>query len=130
LEVFPLMVLPGTELWRKADGFQLRFEAEPPYYVTSHFSMSADDIAYGWKVNKALKYLGDAKTFRIIAREPGVTFAEVVDAWIAWDAGRPADEPRREKMERFVSDFCASRSLPADFYQRFMALEFEVGTTV
>jgi anaerobic magnesium-protoporphyrin IX monomethyl ester cyclase len=130
LEVFPLMVLPGTELWRKAEGFQLQFESEPPYYVTSHFSMSADDIGYGWKVNKALKYLGDAKTFRVIAREPGVTFSSVVDAWIAWDAGRAADEPRREKMERFVSDFCASRSLPADFYQQFMALEFEIGTTV
>ena len=33
-----------------------------------------------------------------------------------------ADEPRRDKMERFISDFCAARQLPADFYQQFIAL--------
>src|SRR5262249_20162588 len=48
LVVFPLMVLPGTELWRKAKGLQLEFDAHPPYFVRSHYSMSAEDIAHGW----------------------------------------------------------------------------------
>jgi anaerobic magnesium-protoporphyrin IX monomethyl ester cyclase len=124
LAVFPLMVLPGTELWRKAEAFQLQAEPDPPYYVMSHFSMPPEDIEYGWKVNRALKYLSDAKTFRVIAKEPGLTFSELVDAFIEWDARRPDDEPRREKMEQFVNDFCAERLLPADFYQQFIALEF------
>src|SRR5512138_1613134 len=44
LAVYPLMVLPGTELWRKAHEMRLAFDPEPPYHVRSHFSMSAADI--------------------------------------------------------------------------------------
>ena len=31
LAVFPLMVLPGTELWRKARAIDLDFDRRPPY---------------------------------------------------------------------------------------------------
>jgi radical SAM superfamily enzyme YgiQ (UPF0313 family) len=124
LEVFPLMVLPGTELWRKAEGFGLTFDPEPPYYVTSHFSMSAEDVQYGWKVHRALDYLSDAKTFRLLSREPGLTFSQVVDAWIAWDAERPDGGSRQEKVQQFLTDFCEERQIPSLFYQGFASVEF------
>src|SRR5262249_10464429 len=47
LAVFPLMVLPGTELWRKADALELEFDDDPPYHVRSHPSMTAEEMAYG-----------------------------------------------------------------------------------
>ena len=90
LAVFPLMVLPGTELWRKAREIDLRFDPEPPYVVRSHFSMTADDMAYGAKIMEALEYLRNSKTARFLSREPGLTFAGIIDSWIAWreeDAG-------------------------------------------
>jgi len=115
LAVYPLMVLPGTELWRKADGIGLDFEPTPPYYVRSHYTMSRDDIAYGWKIVEALKTFGDAKTMRFLGREKGVRFSDVVDSWIAWQMG---DVPA------FLSRFWRGRDMPDAFYQQFAAREF------
>ena len=50
LAVFPLMVLPGTELWRKAEAIGLEYEPTPPYYVRSHPTMTREDIAFGWEL--------------------------------------------------------------------------------
>lgn len=124
LEVFPLMVLPGTELWRKADGFRLVFEQEPPYYVTSHVSMTEDDVKYGWKVQEALREIADAKTLRLLSREGGLGFAAVVDAWMEWDAGCDDAAPLAERMRGFLTRFCAERQIPEAFYQRFAEAEF------
>lgn len=131
LSVFPLMVLPGTELWRKAEGFGLEFEADPPYYVRSHFSMSADDIGYGWKVHRALDEIADAKTFRVLGREPGLSFSSVVDAWIAWqEGGREGAVGGR--VREFLRDFCGQHAIPEAFYLGMASVEFtpaEASTT-
>ncbi len=55
LAVYPLMVLPGTELRRKAGMIGLEFEPTPPYYVRRHATMSFADIDYGWTIVQALK---------------------------------------------------------------------------
>ena len=67
LAVFPLMVLPGTELWRKADVLGLEYEPTPPYYVKSHSTMSRDDIARGWDIVEALQRSGDSRPERLRA---------------------------------------------------------------
>ena len=68
------MVLPGTELWRKAEALGLDFDPEPPYHVRSHASMTADDIAYGWKiVSSAHSVFGDSKAVRLLGREQGLS---------------------------------------------------------
>lgn len=129
LAVFPLMVLPGTELWRKADGFGLQFEPDPPYYVQSHFSMSADDIRYGWKVHRALDEIADAKTFRVLSREPGLSFSAVIDAWIDWE-GSAAEGSAAEggaldtRVREFLALFCDRHDIPQDFYQGMASVEF------
>ena len=81
LAVFPLMVLPGTELWRKADVLGIDFEPTPPYHVRSHYTMNREQIAHGWKIVGALKAFGNSKTMRMLARERGVTFSDIVDSW-------------------------------------------------
>lgn len=116
LEVFRLMILPGTELWRKAKALQLEFAAEPPYYVRSHFSMTAADIEhYGARIERAVAALCRSHTIRLLAKEPGVTFADLVDAFIAW----PGDQ-----VEPFIAAFCDQRGIPSAFYRAFASREF------
>jgi hypothetical protein len=124
LVVFPLMVLPGTELWRKAEALRLDFDPAPPYFARSHFSMTADDIVYGRKIADAVDLLGNAKTIRFLCKEPHVTFAEVLDAWIAWQEAQPHGATIAVRIRQFLSDFCARKNVPAAFYIGFASLEF------
>ena len=114
LAVFPLMVLPGTELWRKAAGLNLAYDPEPPYYVRSHFSMDEADIRYGWDVNRALDWLEPSCTIRFLRRERGVTYADVVDEWIA---------SRPDSLASFLEHFCATRNIPPEFYRASASME-------
>ncbi len=115
LAVYPLMVLPGTELWRKADMLGIDFEPTPPYYVRSHATMTRDQIAYGWQIVSALKTFGNSKTMRLLARERGVTFADIVDTWIAWEA---------KDVQGFLSRFCGERNIPDALYRELAAREY------
>ena len=102
----------------------LDFDPEPPYHVRSHFSMSAADIEYGWKIIDALKDLGNARTLRLLGRERGVSFADVIDAWIAWRNGEAAMPATPELITAFADDFCGRRAIPPALYRGFASLEF------
>ncbi len=138
LAVFPLMVLPGTELRRKAKALKIEFDPEPPYYIQSHYSMTGEDIAYGLKVAEAVSRVGDAWTIRLLGREVGVTFADVIDEWIEWTGGVPAgpsvhEEVRdRSKLDQsirqFIPHFCARKQIPQKFYEASSAIEFRART--
>jgi hypothetical protein len=128
LSVFPLMVLPGTELWRKAAALNLAYDPDPPYYVRSHFSMDGSDIEYGWKVTKALNWLEAPRTIRLLSRERNVTFADIVDEWIEWHpqlvaTGEHADDMR--VLSDFVEHLCAKKAIPPEFYRGFASIEFK-----
>jgi len=123
LAVYPLMVLPGTELWRKADSIGLRFDAEPPYYVRAHASMTESDIDYGWKVVSALRRVGDSKAMRLLGREKGVSFSDVIDSWIGW-APEQSEIPIVDQVHGFLSHFCGEHDIPPAFYHGFAAREF------
>ena len=119
LEVYRLMILPGTELWRKADGLKLEFDPAPPYYVRSHFSMTASDIEYGTRIERAVVALRDSRAVRFLCREPGVTFADLVDAYTAWQG---------DDVPQFVAAFCDQHGIPAAFYTAFSSREFSAAT--
>jgi radical SAM superfamily enzyme YgiQ (UPF0313 family) len=121
---FRLMILPGTELWRKAPGLNLEFDPEPPYYVRSHLSMSAADIDYGFKIADALDALRKVRALRLLGRERGVTYADIMDAWIAWQAERavPAEHVDTA-VPLFIEDFCRRRQIPAALYLGFASWE-------
>lgn len=108
LSVFRLMVLPGTELWRKAASLDLEYDSEPPYYVRSHFSMGQADIRYGREVKKALDWLEPFHTIRVLRRERGITYTDIIDAWM----GSPP-----ESLAAFVEEFCAKKAIPPAFYR-------------
>ena len=123
LAVYPLMVLPGTELWRKAADLRLVFDPEPPYHVRSHYSMTEADIAYGFRVVRALQDVGDSRALRLLARERGLTYADIVDAWIAWDDSHPGDETTGYRLKQFLAEFLEERRIPPAFYTGFASWE-------
>lgn len=130
LAVFPLMVLPGTELRRKAAALKIEFDPEPPYFIRSHYSMTRADIAYGLKVVDAVDRVGNSWTIRLLAREAGVTFADVIDAWVDWADGKPAgstgqeEAHEKEKIRQFILHFCALKRIPPKFYEASSTIEF------
>lgn len=124
LAVFPLMVLPGTELRRKAEAIGLRYDPDPPYLVRSHAEMSEDDIAAGWRMIEALETVGDSTTVRLLCREPHVALSDVVDAWMARETGDGRTEPARARARALIADLCAARGIPPAFYEAFAAREF------
>jgi radical SAM superfamily enzyme YgiQ (UPF0313 family) len=124
LAVYPLMVLPGTELWRKAADVKLVFDPDPPYLVRSHFSMDDSDIEYGNRVVRALQDLGDSRTLRLLARERGLSYADVIDAWLAWEDTHPGLETIGYKVKQFLLEFCDRKRIAADFYRGFASWEF------
>ena len=123
LAVYPLMVLPGTELWRKAADLRLVFDPEPPYHVRSHYSMSEADVAYGFRVVRALQDVGDSRALRLLARERSLTYADIVDAWIAWDDANPGDETTGYRLKQFLAEFLDERHIPPAFYTGFASWE-------
>jgi radical SAM superfamily enzyme YgiQ (UPF0313 family) len=124
LAVFPLMVLPGTELWRKADELKVAFDPEPPYFATSHLSMSADDFKYGRAITEACTRLQRSRTARLLGRERGLTFADLVDEWVAWQSQRGSEDSNGETMKQFVAYVCERKDISPQFYHQFAALEF------
>jgi hypothetical protein len=115
------MILPGTELWKKAAALQLEFDPEPPYFVRSHFSMTATEIVEtGAKIAGAILALRGLETIRFLSREPGVTFADLVDAYIAW----PGDD-----LLPFISAFCDQHDIPPAFYEAFASRELRSDRT-
>ena len=76
--------------------------------------MSEADIRYGWEVNKALEWMEPFHTIRFLRREHGVTYAYVVDEWIA---------ARPESLSAFVERICAKKDIPPDFYRASASIE-------
>jgi anaerobic magnesium-protoporphyrin IX monomethyl ester cyclase len=124
LAVFLLLVLPGTELWRKAGELKLDFEREPPYPVRSHLSMSPEDIEYGRRLVLAAGFLQRSRSIRYLAREPQLTFSTIVDEWLASRPDGQEDAGDRETVLVFIKSTCDRRGIPPQFYLEFAALEF------
>jgi len=122
LSIFRLMVLPGTDLWRRADDFALAFDPEPPYHVRSHRSMTEADVEYGHRLLKSANFLQGSRTMRLLARERGLSFADLVDEWLEWRGGRPM-EADNAAVREFIAHVCAARNIPAAFYERFGRVE-------
>jgi radical SAM superfamily enzyme YgiQ (UPF0313 family) len=123
LAVYPLLVLPGTELWRKAGELELKFDPDPPYMVRSHFSMSAGDVAYGRRVVRALHEIGGSRALRLLGRERGLSYADVLDAWIAHNDAGGAVESLSYRIKQFLVEFCDRHAIPSAFYRGFASWE-------
>jgi anaerobic magnesium-protoporphyrin IX monomethyl ester cyclase len=125
LLVFPLMVLPGTELWRKATKLNLDFDPEPPYWIRSHPSMSTFDVDYGHKIYRALMYPGNSLAFRLLCKKSRLKFSDMLDEWIAWHDTQAVAQSKEEKINEFLREFCAQREIPDAFFRGLASLELK-----
>ena len=124
LAIFRLMVLPGTELWRKAADLGLTFDREPPYHLASHMSMSATEVEHGFRFLSGANFLQASRAIRFLARERGLTFADIVDEWLEWRPDAPKSEAGMETMSAFVAHVCGRKGIPPEFYLAFVTREF------
>jgi radical SAM superfamily enzyme YgiQ (UPF0313 family) len=125
LAVFPLMVLPGTELWRKAKALKLNFDPEPPYLIRSHPSMNLSDIQYGEKIVKALRHLRKSVTLSLLGKKSKLGYADIVDQWIDWNES--CGELRGAEIHQFLQHFCSRNEVPAAFFLAMAAVEYGIG---
>jgi hypothetical protein len=86
--------------------------------------MTADDVEYGGKIVRALEAWKNAVTFRMLCRESGVTFSEMIDAWIEWRGPRSSEEPEAKEIGEFLEHFCGRKQIPAEFYLGYCSWEF------
>lgn len=131
-----LMVLPGTELWSDADRLGLVFHQDPPYRIISTATITADEMALGWEMGCAVRQLWRSRTFRWLSREPGMTFAGLLEAWARWVAMRPAaalsarpdgapiDKQVAAALVEFVEAHCRAHNISPAFYGAAAAREF------
>jgi len=125
LEVFPLMVLPGTELWRKAEVLNLNFDPEPPYQIRSHPSMSVSDVSYGNKIAEALTYPGNSLAFRLLCKKSRINFSDMLDEWIAWRDIHAVPKSKEEAINEFIREFCVQRDIPNAYFCSLASLELK-----
>ena len=60
LEIFCLSVLPGTDLYDRAEGLGLEYETVPPYHVIKTKQMSVEDMERARKLAMACSYFYNA----------------------------------------------------------------------
>lgn len=124
LSVFMLLVLPGTELWRKAKAMGIEFDPDPPYQVRSHPSMDAATIRAGERLVAGINTMVGSTAFRILQREPGITMSAIVDGWNIWRDERGLQEMTGTHMREFMKDFCGYHGVPSAFYEAMVAREY------
>jgi anaerobic magnesium-protoporphyrin IX monomethyl ester cyclase len=127
LAVYQLMVLPGTELWRKARELNLNFDPEPPYLIRSHPSMNSIDIQYGYKIHRALKDLRMTMTTFVLCKVTKLGFSDIIDEWIDWSDFHDhhhASQSITEKVHNFLRYFCSRNEIPPEFFLASASLEY------
>jgi hypothetical protein len=68
-------------------------------------------------VVRALHDVGDSHALRFVAREQRLSYADVIDAWIAWDDANPGDEAASYRAKRFLIEFCDRRRVGPERYR-------------
>jgi hypothetical protein len=121
--VFPLQVLPGTDLWSNSAAFGLSFDREAPHLLTSTATLTPADLRYGFRIIYAVPALWKSLAVRLLTREHGVKFSDIVEGWIAWSeaAGSRVDDVAT--LADYLNDFCAGRNIPTDFYLGIVTIE-------
>lgn len=88
IEIFRLMVLPGTYLAQNPEDFELKFESRPPYFVKRSYSFDEAEV----------KKMGDLKTAALflyqnlfspdilaeIAYSLQISFSQICEHWRGW----------------------------------------------
>lgn len=126
LAVFDLMILPGTELWRKAEALKVEFDPEPPYLVRSHQSMNRSEIKQVSDLARTATRLWKFLSLRLLWRaKAGGAFSTMVDDWNDWHPGPPATSQVSERLPDFIHYFAGRHGIDPQFFLQIAATELE-----
>lgn len=123
LSIFMLMVLPGTELRRRAKAFGLEFDPAPPYYVRRHPGMTDVEIGRGALLIEGLSAFRGTGVLQLVQRWPGLRLSTFLDDWAEWSetrsrAGQSLDPPA------FARHFAQKRAIPRPFLEPVLSGDF------
>jgi len=129
LSVFDLMILPGTELSRKAASLGIAYDPDPPYHVRSHPSMPAADIERARDMADMATRLWRLQTLRLLVRAVGGRYADMVEDWLQWNGGPSRRSEVHALLPGFVARWCAAcPDVDARFFTASAAIESEAGS--
>ena len=125
LEIFCLSVLPGTDLFDRADSLGLVYETKPPYHVIKTRNFSTEDIKHAEKLSKACTYFynfGRAVPWfnsicRLFKIRPSkffeIFYEKNVDACEneLFLCGHESHEDIQKNQLKFLQKFCDERNL-------------------
>ena len=120
LEIFCLSVLPGTDLFDRAESLGLIWEKEPPYHVLKTKEFTPDDKKRAEKLSKACSYFYNAgravpwfnSVCRVLKLKPAKLFelfyekySDVCDKSCAKGCCEPHEEIQKIQLEFLQSEF-------------------------
>ncbi|HEX4924018.1 MAG TPA: hypothetical protein VFV50_08025, partial [Bdellovibrionales bacterium] len=89
------------------------------------------DVKHGWKMIGSLRVLWFSKAIRLLMKETGAKFSEIVEAWVAYadpDWGRPLFHAEFDEIQRsltsFIGYYCERNRIEPDFFVTFARREF------
>jgi len=121
--VFPLQVLPGTDLWTKSDAFGLCFDRDAPHFLTSTATLTPAEVAYGRRLAFSVGPLWRSLAVRLLTRESNVRFSDFVEGWVAWSEAHANDVKDVTSLPAYVADFCETRQIPSTLYLGVITVE-------
>lgn len=88
IEIFRLMVLPGTYLARNCEDFKLKFESRPPYFVQESYSFTAAEFKRIDALKTAALFLYQKLFSPDILAEISsllkISFSQICESWNSW----------------------------------------------
>ena len=131
IATFILMILPGTELWKKAKHFGIEYQQEPYYHFLRSPTLNDSDREYALEVAHAIGPIYRFGVLKILRKELNIKLTEFLDLWIAYRQkynlpwlSKMSDTELRKTLYSFIKDLCARFEVSSDFYLLTMKSQF------
>ena len=123
VELFRLLMLPGTRLRRQAEELRLTYEPDAPYALLETPTMPYADILWLEAFARDFERLRKMRSLRFLRKETGFrTHRALVERWILWNSDqrfflqeRPVGEVE-SRIRRFIGDLAKEAGSDAGFY--------------
>jgi radical SAM superfamily enzyme YgiQ (UPF0313 family) len=116
IAVFPLLILPGTELWRRKEKFGLQHDPEPYYEIQRTPDLSESDVDYGKRLSRSVPIHYNQAGI-LLAETAVIPFSALLDQWLLWERQNVIHPKGACRVEAFIQDFCRERkNLNPDFF--------------
>lgn len=113
LDLFPLCILPGTRLQRRAVELGIRHQNHPPYRVVETEKMSPADLATCAELTGAVEHLyNDGRAVPYFMRfcdALGMSPVEIADDWLRWSKEETRPHLLIDELTSFYTDLFTRR---------------------